>query len=492
MAKDFRYFLAQLTEVVPEDTVRVTREVDPCLEAAALIHNLEAKGRYPLVLFDNVKNMHGKRSSFPLCMNMAGSRQRMAVAIGLSPDQWRMELTLKMQQLLTQNRNIGTATVARGEAPVKEVRKARGDADLFEFPIPKYYEHDGGYYITGMPVITRHLSSGHYNISINRFHVKDPATIMYGVTPGTHSRLVYNEYQRLNRPCPVVIVSGHHLATYMATQWAGPYGEDEYADITALLQEPLRLVPSETWGEDFLVPADAEIIIEAEALPGEWGEEGPFVEHFGYYKGFKGVWPDGPYGYPMPRNYPVLHVKAITHRRDAWFVPHAAWGNSCVNLLTGKAAALYERVRLVAPLVKAIYCPVSGGGSYWTFVSLKHRQKGDARAAILTIMAMERGHNKYVVAVDDDVDVFDEQEVWWAVASRTTAEDFIIIPALPGGGCDPEALGASHLEEVSTRLGIDATRPFKQPFSLHATVSEELKKKMDPATYIERVSRSSS
>jgi 2,5-furandicarboxylate decarboxylase 1 len=220
--------------------------------------------------------------------------------------------------------------------------------------------------------------------------------------------------------------------------------------------EPLRLTPSETWGEDFLVPADAEVILEGEMIPWEKEAEAPFGEYTGYY---------GPQRYG-----PIIRVKAVTQRREPFF-QHTFVGHRDVSILGGipKEGGLLNVIRGVVPTVKAVHFPPSGACRFYAFVSLHKTYEGAPKQAALAALA-HCDFIKFCVVVDGDIDVFNEEEVWWAVATRTQpSEDFDVLRNVKGSILDP-SLGEG---ESTSKMIIDATKPIGYPFANRVQVPEE-------------------
>ena len=205
--------------------------------------------------------------------------------------------------------------------------------------------------------------------------------------------------------------------------------------------EPLRLVPSETFGDELLVPADAEMVIEGRVLPHQREVEGPFGD-------FTGLYGD-------PGKSPVVEVTAITHRRDAW----------CMDILAGhrdhrllgavpKEGSIYRKVQAVVPTVQSVCLPLSGAGRFHCYISIDKRCEGEAK---LAAMAAFTGSEllKHVVVVDADIDVYDEEEVLWAVATRVdAATDISIIDRVKGSRLDPVHPG----KDWGSKLIVDACR----------------------------------
>ncbi len=175
--------------------------------------------------------------------------------------------------------------------------------DLYELPLLRHHEMDGGPYID-MSSVAKDRNSGVYNCSYHRMEVKDRNHTGFLMTL-QHMWRIFRGYEEAGEECPVATVIGHHPAYQMGACYGGPFEISEYDIIGGYLQEPLRVVPSETWGERLLVPADAEIVIEGALLPGKRMVEGPFGEVNGYL---------GVQGYQQSAHY---EVRAITRRRGA-------------------------------------------------------------------------------------------------------------------------------------------------------------------------------
>jgi UbiD family decarboxylase len=118
-----------------------------------------------------------------------------------------------------------------------------------------------------------------------------------------HNWQIVRKNEEAEKPTPVVIVVSHHPSFYLGALNVSPYGVDDYEVIGSIMDEPLRLVASETWGDAFMVPADAEIVIEGEVLPNVREVEGPFGEFPGTFGPQRTRW--------------VIDVKAVTYRKDA-------------------------------------------------------------------------------------------------------------------------------------------------------------------------------
>lgn len=478
MGKNLRGFLGQMEEALPDRVVRVKKEVASRFEVCGLLRNLELKGRVPILVCENVLDVEGRPSPYPLISNLFAAREYIALALGLPPSESGLPLTLKASELAKEP--IAPAEVEARRAPVRETIFRGDEVDLTRFPVPVHHELDGGPYILASSLVQVDPELGTYNTSMVRFHLKGPRRVCVNMIPGHHNGFIYKKYQQRREPMPAAIVVGHHPGFYMGSQWesAGSQGGvSEYDLIGAMLREPLEVVPSESFGAGLLVPAQAELVIEGLIPPDEREPEGPISEHTRYYKHVRG-------GQHVPRSTQVMHVTAVTCRRDAYFLDTFI-GHADQNLIGSipKEGAILNQIRGAAPGVKAVHLPLSGCGRYLCYISLKQRVAGEARNAILAAFGVD-WHLKYVIAVDEDIDVFSESEVLWALSLRSQpAEDSFVIPRAAGARLDPTT-SMEDDQPLSSKMGIDATRPFGKPFSAVGEIPAAVLEKMKPENYL--------
>jgi 2,5-furandicarboxylate decarboxylase 1 len=444
MAKDLRTFLKDMERQMPEDIIRIKKEISPRFEITAIQRHLVDQDRYPLLIFDQVKNLKDALSPFKVMVNVFGSRQKCTVALGLPKEQWRMETSLEFARRA--NHLIKPVIVGKKDAPVKEVIRTGKDVDLLELPVLTHNEMDGHPYLVDA-VVAADPDTGVYNSSHHRMLVRNRDELGLYMSP----RHLWNYCQRAaekGKALPIAHVIGHHPGFYLGTEALVEMEIDEYEVIGGILDEPLRLVPSEAYGDQLLVPADAEIIVEGEVLPTLRDAEGPFGEFTGYY---------GP-----QRWAPVVKVKAITYRKDATYmnivtgnVDH--WIVGCIP----KEAGIYEEVKKSVPGVKAVHFPASGCCRFHAYISIDKRVDGEGKVAAIASLPYH-DELKHVIVVDSDVDAFNEKEVLWAVATRVQAgEDVDILRRVRGGTLDPSATSKT----MGDKLLIDATKPISRPYA---------------------------
>jgi 2,5-furandicarboxylate decarboxylase 1 len=422
MAQDLRAFLDLIKRTRPADFQIVSRPVDPAYEITALVVKLEKEGRRrPVLLFENVKG-----AAFPVLTNLHASRSRLAAAINAAPDQMLPTYLRAMEQPLPPR------VVATG--PVKEVVRRGGDVDLGTLPQIVHHERDAGPYVTAAISFAKDPASATWNCAYNRLMIQGRDRSSIHLTLGKHLWEFHKIAEARGEPLPVAFAIGVHPAIALGALAIGSIDEDERAIMGALLGEPLELVKCET--SDVLVPAHAELVLEGEILPEARVAEGPFGEFTGYSLG--------------ERQREIVRYTAITHRRDALFqdITVAHLDHMLLSTIPMEAN-LYRAVRAMVPSVKAVRVP----GPFTCYVSIEQRLVGQAKNAIMAVLGADL-YMKRVVVVDHDVDVFDDRQVNWALATRCQPDrDITIVTNARGSDLDP----STREDGYTAKWGVDAT-----------------------------------
>jgi UbiD family decarboxylase len=445
MAQDLRTYLDAVKKRKGDEFQIVTQEVDPAFEITAIVVKLEREAKKrPVLLFEKVKG-----TRFPVLTNLHASRSRLAAAMRCAPDE------MLRTYLAAMDKPIPPKVVARG--PVKDVILTGEQIDLHDLPQIVHHEGDAGVYLTSAISFAKDPSSETWNCAYNRLMIKGRDTTSIHLTLGKHLW----EFQRIaearGEALPVAFAVGVHPAIALGSLAIGSIDEDERAIMGALLGEPLELVKCET--SDVLVPAHAEMVIEAEILPGARTPEGPFGEFTGYSLG--------------QRDREVVKVKAITHRAGAWFQDITVAHLDHLLLSTiPMEANLYRAVRAMIPSVKAVRVP----GPFTCYVSLEQRLPGQAKNAILAVLGADL-YMKRVVVVDHDVDVFDDRQVNWAIATRCQPDrDITVITHARGSDLDP----STKEDGLSAKWGVDATaKPSLAAYTPRHRVPPEVAQRID-------------
>jgi 2,5-furandicarboxylate decarboxylase 1 len=292
--------------------------------------------------------------------------------------------------------------------------------------------------------------------------------------PANHGCYVTRKYEEAGQPQPVALVIGHHPAFTMAgvAKVPGIGGELEAAG--GYLGEPLEVVRGET--VDLPIPARAEIVIEGYVPPGQRHFEGPF-----------GEWP---HYYAKTGDQPVIVPTAILMRRDAiWQDIFAAHPEHNLVGALPRMGSIFRKVQEVVPTVKAVNLPYSGGGRVYCYISIRKTVDGEPKQAAFAALVAEP-NIKHCIVVDDDIDVFNEAEVLWALATRFEADrDMIVMPYCLGSHLNPTAYTYNRDEGhgyMQTKLIMDATRPAPPAyFPPMAKVPEEVVANIDLDEYLE-------
>src|SRR5437588_8782187 len=379
MAQDLRTYLDLVKRRKPGDFEIVSKPVDPRFEITALVIKLEREGkRRPVLLFENVKG-----TRFPVLTNLHASRPRLAAAMNAAPEATQATYLRAMEKPLIPK------VVPTG--PVHEVVLEGDRVNLDDLPQLVHHEADAGAYVTAAISFAKDPTREIWNCAYNRLQIKERDTTSIHLTTGKHLW----EFQRIaearNEPLPLALVIGVHPAIALGALAIGSVDEDERGIMGGLLGEPLELVKCET--SDVLVPAHAEMIIEAEILPHERTSEGPFGEFTGYSLG--------------ERQREVVKVRAITHRRDAIFQDITVAHLDHLLLSTIPIEAnLFRAVRAMVPTVRVVRVPAP----FTCYVSIEQRLVGQAKNAIMAVF----GAGRYMERVDGRahrVDAVDDRQV---------------------------------------------------------------------------------
>jgi UbiD family decarboxylase len=422
MAQDLRSFLDLVKRTRPADFQIVSRPVDPVHEITALVTKLEKEARRrPVLLFESVKG-----TAWPVLTNLHASRGRLAAAINASPERM-LETYLRAME-----RPLPPRVVSTG--PVKEVVKRGEEIDLVALPQIVHHEGDAGPYVTAAISFAQDPASSTWNCAYNRLMIQGRDRTSIHLTLGKHLWEFYKIAEARGEPLPVAFAVGVHPAIALGALAIGSIDEDERAIMGALLGEPLELVKCET--SDLLVPAHAELVLEGEILPAARVAEGPFGEFTGYSLG--------------ERQREIVRYTALTHRRGAMFqdITVAHLDHMLLSTIPMEAN-LYRAVRAMVPSVKAVRVP----GPFTCYVSIEQRLPGQAKNAIMAVLGADL-YMKRVVVVDHDVDVFDDRQVNWALATRCQPDrDIAIITNARGSDLDP----STREDGYTAKWGVDAT-----------------------------------
>tara|TARA_A100001037_G_scaffold300747_1_gene328878 strand:+ start:1995 stop:3401 length:1407 start_codon:yes stop_codon:yes gene_type:complete len=447
---DLHGFIDYLEAEHPEEVIRITKQVDPKFGVSGILHRLEKDGQFPLVIFENVKG-----SKFPLIANMHAKFERLRYGIGLD----KGSISDFLNECAKREARPIQPIKIKDAAPVQEVITSGEDVNVREFPICTYHEKDSGPFITAGMALMRDPDTYINNIGIYRHEVHENNLLGVQFSETADANVIWKKYETRGQPCPVAIIIGHHPGFFIGSLAFSSMDTDELEVAGAILQEAVPTIRCKTIPLD--VPANAEIILECETIPGERRKEAPFGEYPGTY---------GP-----QRNNPVLEIKAITRRKNA-FYQNAFVGHADNLLLSGiiRTTFIERTVKIACPNVREIAIPRSGRFRFFCFISIKKMMEGEAKQVAMAAFVADP-FLKFVIVVDEDVDVYNDTEVLHAISVRVRADhDIFMVPYAKGSPLDPasyDPAGGSHLV---TKTGIDATRKDNYPDEIYVPGNEEI------------------
>ena len=462
--KDLREFITALEQ--RGLLRRIQTEVDPELEITEITDRVsKLKGsKNVALLFENVKG-----SKMPVLMNAFGSYERMAMALGVEKlDDVADELRelLKLPYLTMKNKMSVISLIPKlknavnfpkyvKNAPCQEVVETE-HPNLDEIPILKCWPDDGGPFVTLPLTFTNNPRTGKRNVGMYRLQKYDSQTT------GMHWH-IHKNGARIE--CAVAIGTDP-VVTYAATAPL-PRDVDEMVFAGFLRHKPVELVQCKT--VDIQVPATAEIILEGYVLVGESRREGPFGDHTGYYS--------------LADDYPVFHITAITHRKDAIYSATVVGKPPMEDCYLAKAT---ERIFLpllqqMLPEIIDINMPLEGVFHDCCIVSIKKSYPMQARKVMHALWGMGQMMNvKMIIVVDAHVDVQDISEVAWRVFNNIDADQDLEIVHGPLDVLDH----SSPMAKWGAKLGIDATKTWPEEghsreWPDEIRMSEEIRRRVD-------------
>lgn len=377
---------------------------------------------------------------FELIAAVAGSRKRIATAFGVDERAIAHEYARRMANPQP------VVEVPSRDAPVHQVVVQGGDIDLTKLPFHLQHELDGGPYISSGIDYSVDPATGRTNVGCRRLMLRSRTTMTSNLTDMSDLKRAYLGCLERKQRLPVSFAIGSTPLDFLAAGQKLPV--DEFGLVATLRGEPVPMVKSLT--NDILVPADAEMIIEGYFDELGYREiDGPYGEFYGFYGALH---PD-----------PVFHVTAITHRRDVLHQTVLHAGRYLSRTDSANLGAINAELRMWRVLraagiePSALYALSAVTGRQHTRVALKRGQSGPgaARAAINALFSVPVV--KHVFVVDDDIDVFDQEQMEWAMAARFRADRNLVVQGgLPSFYMDP---GRDDLGQVA-KAGFDMTRPY--------------------------------
>jgi UbiD family decarboxylase len=418
-----REFLKQME--TEKEVLRVKDELSTKFEVPFIMKNFDNEG--PILMFENVKGYETG-----VVANVCGARKRICTAINVDKN--------GLYQKLTEAWRSPKKPKIVKDSAVKEI----AENDLSKIPILTHFERDAGPYITSAIVHARSIGGNVQNVSVHRLQVLDSKHLAIRLVP-RHLFKIWQMAKEAGKDLEVAISVGVHPAVMLAASSPVPFGVNEFEVANALMDNVLRLVECEH--VDAYALADAELVLEGKISATKEVDEGPFVDITGTYD--------------IQRKQPVVEVVGVMHREDYVYQGLLPSGGEH-RLLMGlpHEVLIWEAVSKVVPKVYGVNLSVGGSGWLHAVISIEKQLDGDGKNALLAAFSAHPSL-KHAAVVDSDIDVFNISDVEWAVATRFQAsEDLLIINNARGSTLDSSANQETGL---TTKMGLDATRPFTKP-----------------------------
>jgi 4-hydroxy-3-polyprenylbenzoate decarboxylase len=457
--------------------IRIRAEVDPVLEIAEITDRVskEQGAANKALLFERPAG-----SPFPVLTNAFGSMDRMSQALEVrSLDEIGQRIReivdptnlfpgpgagimdkLQVLPKLAELSSFFPKTVKK--APCQEVVLTGDHVDLSRLPVLQCWPQDGGRFITLPMVCTVDPATKITNVGMYRMQVFDRQTTGMHWHKHKDGARHYQHYEGVGKRMEVAVALGGDPSIIYASTAPLPPAIGEYVFAGFLRKQPLEVVPCKT--VDIRVPAEAEFVLEGFVDPGERRTEGPFGDHTGYYS--------------EADAYPVFHVTAITHRKDAIYPATLVGRPPQEDAYLGKAT---ERIflpllQMVAPDILDMDMPVEGVFHNNVIVKIRKRYPGHGKKVLHTIwgtgMLML---SKFVIVCDEDVNIHDYSEVTWKVMNHVDPQRDVVITDGPLDILDHSCPRIGH----GGKMGIDATRKgpgegFTRPWPDEITMAPEI------------------
>jgi len=419
-----REFLKQME--AEGEVLHIKEKLSPKFEIAAI---MKAMDKGPILIFEKVKGKSTK-----IAANVCATRERICKALNVKRENLYSKLVYAWK-------NPSKPKIAK-DSPVKEV--VREDFRLSEIPVLTHFEHDAGPYITSAIVSAKSPDKKVENVSIHRLQVLGEDKLAIRLVPRQLHKL-WTMAKEADQELDVAISIGLHPAVSLAATAPLPFGVSEFEVANTLLEGKFKLIECEH--VDAYAPAEAEIILEGKLSTSEEVDEGPLVDITGTYD--------------VVRKQPTIKIVGAMHRKDYIYQALLPSGNEH-KLLMGlsREVAIWETVSKVVPKVEAVNLSSGGCGWLHAIISIEKQTEGDGKNALLAAFSAHPSL-KHAVVVDTDINVYNIEEVEWAIATRFQADkDLLIIKNIRGSTLDPSA---NQETGTTTKVGIDATRPLDKP-----------------------------
>lgn len=441
---------------------------------------LERLSSPPAIMFEEVP---GYPSTRRVLVNMLETLERTALTVNLPSHLKPIPFIDALRGKLRHLKPLEPSVVSSG--PILDVQEDGGQLDLTSFPVPRWHGGDGGRYLgTANLVITRDPETGMENVGCYRVMMHEKDKLGLYISPGKHGRIHLEKAMRSGQRFPVAMVFGQHPLLFIAASQSVPFNVNEYEWAGGILGQPIELVQAPLTG--LRIPAFAEIAIEGEIVPGETLPEGPFGEWPGYYASAR-------------RAEPVVRVQALYYRKDPILCgapPFKPTIHGMYRSLLRSALIWNAMEQAGVPEIRAVYAPPPAL-RFMTVVAIRQKYPGHAKQAGILASQCHTGAylGRYVIVVDEDIDVTNLNEVVWAICTRSDPVSSVdIVRRAWSGPLDP--IIPPGQKGYNSRMIIEATRPYewRDRFPPINQISDETRKTVESKwdTEISRIEASSS
>ena len=401
---DLREFIGVLEKM---GELKVVERAHCDLEIGAITELAASMPEHPAVLFDSIV---GFPKGYRILTNIDANRVRERLIFGVPIEFDDREAVRYWKDKLKEYKPVPPRNVDSG--PVRENVLVSDDVDLDRIPWPRWHERDGGPYMCATSVVTRDPESGYINVGSYRFMRVDNRTIVAHIGSGHHGDVIRKKYWDKGKPCPAAISLGQDPVLLLASGTNVPWGASEYEFAGWIRNEPLELTRGEY--TDLPVPATAEVVLEGDMLPpqDEPTIEGPFGEMSGYYGG-------------GARLAPAMKIKSMLFRNEPIILgaPPLPPGEN-YTLLSSRGISVWNELETLG-------VPNIVGVNYsWglTIISIKQAYPGHAMRAAHGALGGTGGyHGRFIILVDEDIDPYNLDQVYWAIATRCDPQTSIDI-----------------------------------------------------------------
>jgi UbiD family decarboxylase len=409
MIQDLRQWLSCVDQL--GELVCIDQPVDPVEEMGAVTYLVAKQSPSPAVLFERSSGYESSPLGARLLWNILGpSVRRIAITLEEPADTPPLELIRRVKEKM--QLRIPPEEVPAGQAPVFEHTLLGDDIDLTSLPFPKHWPMDGGRYAgTGDAVITRDPENGYLNVGTYRMMIHGPRQCGLYLSPGKDARLHITRAWQRGESIKVAAAWGIDPLFMVVGSQTFPKNLSEYEFAGGIKGQPIPVVRGQT--TDLLLPANAEFVVEGEIRPGSIRSEGPFGEF------------PGDYGRPEA-GAPLVDITAVHFRSqpiltNALMADYPSCEQSGFFAIARSARIWADLDKLGIPGIQGVYShPAAAGGFGMTVLSLEQRYAGHAAQALALAAQVPGGayYTKWIIAVDEDVDPTDIDQVIWAMASR--------------------------------------------------------------------------